>query len=543
MKTPSVIFLSILLILLSCTNLEIKNRLNDIESFIQEHPDSALNVLESMDKTYLKGRRNRAHHALLHAMALDKNYIDVTDDSLARTALNYFEKWGPKECKARSVFYLGVYYYNTKAYNDAIIRFTESEDLCRETGDMVYCYLSVSSQADTYNKMYNDEEEYRCICKAKDIVYEHQLTKYIDFVNLRLGQAYMNRQEYDKASDIFNGLINKHDSDSLILGHAISSIAFLKMVQDVPDPEAAAELFDKAYEEYGAMGMKLKDFWAWAAALHTVGKIQAADELITQLDKESDISDSFYWKYQIAKNNDDIENALYYMEQAWNEGGNEINAALQQSLARYQRDYYQTLSFIEAHKAEKRMYLILLCVVISVCIGIISLWHIKKINRDKVHLVQFAEEMSRITNEEQTKNNELKKKYLSLYKSKNDILQTLCDQYFTSQNRRDAEKLMYKKVSSIIDDLRNDTKHRIEFEKIIDQDLDDIMHNIRSEMPKLKEIDYILFSFFITGFDTLTISQLTGVTEGNIYARKRRMRIKIQENHPTHEEQFLEMLS
>ena len=243
------------------------------------------------------------------------------------------------------------------------------------------------------------------------------------------------------------------------------------------------------------------------------------------------------------KNNDDIENALYYMEQAWNEGGNEINAALQQSLARYQRDYYHTLSFIEAHKAEKRMYLILLCVVISVCIGIISLWHIKKINRDKVHLVQFAEEMSRITNEEQTKNNELKKKYLSLYKSKNDVLQTLCDQYFTSQNRRDAEKLMYKKVSSIIDDLRNDTKHRIEFEKIIDQDLDDIMHNIRSEMPKLKEIDYILFSFFITGFDTLTISQLTGVTEGNIYARKRRMRIKIQEKHPTHEEQFLEMLS
>lgn len=63
--------------------------LKDVESYISERPDSALAVLESMDRGELKSRRSEAHHALLHAMALDKNYIDVTDDSLASVAVRY----------------------------------------------------------------------------------------------------------------------------------------------------------------------------------------------------------------------------------------------------------------------------------------------------------------------------------------------------------------------------------------------------------------------------------------------------------------------
>jgi hypothetical protein len=78
---------------------------------------------------------------------------------------------------------------------------------------------------------------------------------------------------------------------------------------------------------------------------------------------------------------------------------------------------------------------------------------------------------------------------------------------------------------------------------MINQDLDDIMVNLRSEMPKFKEIDYILFSYIIIGFDAAVISQLTGVSESNIYAHKRRIRLRIQDSHPPHEEQFLEMLS
>lgn len=80
-------------------------------------------------------------------------------------------------------------------------------------------------------------------------------------------------------------------------------------------------------------------------------------------------------------------------------------------------------------------------------------------------------------------------------------------------------------------------------EKMLDNDLDGIMTHLRAEMPKLKELDYILFSYLTIGFDAAIISQLTGVSDGNIYAHKRRLRLKIQDSHPPHQEQFLEMLS
>ena len=157
--------------------------------------------------------------------------------------------------------------------------------------------------------------------------------------------------------------------------------------------------------------------------------------------------------------------------------------------------------------------------------------------------MRFAEEMSRIATEEQTRNNALKKRYISLYQSKFDLMRSLCYQYFVSENRVDAEKLMYDKVTSLIEDLRSDKKSQKKIEQMINQDLDDIMVNLRSEMPKFKEIDYILFSYIIIGFDAAVISQLTGVSESNIYAHKRRIRLRIQDSHPPHEEQFLEMLS
>ena len=52
--------------------------LEDIESYIQPRPDSALAAMRSIDTTGLNTGELRAKYSLLYAMALDKNYIDAT---------------------------------------------------------------------------------------------------------------------------------------------------------------------------------------------------------------------------------------------------------------------------------------------------------------------------------------------------------------------------------------------------------------------------------------------------------------------------------
>ena len=78
MKRLFCIFLTIVLV--GCTTGNVRKKLNDIETYISDRPDSALTAIRSIDHSTLTTKSLRAHHALLHAMALDKNYIDVTDD-------------------------------------------------------------------------------------------------------------------------------------------------------------------------------------------------------------------------------------------------------------------------------------------------------------------------------------------------------------------------------------------------------------------------------------------------------------------------------
>ena len=58
-----------------------------VESFIEERPDSALAVLEQINKEELSSKEEKAKHALLLSIALDKNYIDLTTDSIINKLL------------------------------------------------------------------------------------------------------------------------------------------------------------------------------------------------------------------------------------------------------------------------------------------------------------------------------------------------------------------------------------------------------------------------------------------------------------------------
>ena len=82
-------------LLLSCSGHEVRNSikvLDDGESYIQERPDSALSVLEGIDKSVLNSRELKARHGLLLSMALDKNFIDLTSDSLIAPVVKYYEE-------------------------------------------------------------------------------------------------------------------------------------------------------------------------------------------------------------------------------------------------------------------------------------------------------------------------------------------------------------------------------------------------------------------------------------------------------------------
>lgn len=534
---------AILALLCSCTDREICRKLEDVESYIMERPDSALKVLESIDRAELTSERSRAHHALLHAMALDKNGIDVTSDSLAMIAVEYYKDNEPQRNYARALYYLGKCYYYRGEYDKAILEYSKAEKVAVES-DRLYLGMIKCGQADTYNRTYNSIEELNCIQQALDIFKEIGVEHYIRPVMLSLGRAYHNCDKYEEAVEIYSNIIELSPVIDYYHIQATIEMAQTMVECDEVNYQVVDSLFRKALYYDG--DFEEINYWAWVYSLYKIGKIEEAEGIIADIEITDELTANF-WKARISAYLKDYE-TVYKCNLLCNKYQNDaIEGILKESLAAYQRDYFESqfdLSKAEAENSRLMFYVVLLSssvFLVLAAAGII--WYVRRQKRAKEQYILYISEI-RCQLEEAKKDDypALKRKYLTLYKSKFETIGTLCEQYVHSQDLVNAEKSIYKKVVSLVDDFTNDYTNRAKFESMLDDDLDNIMSNLRSEMPSLKEKDYVIFSFLVIGFDVTTISNLMNITANTVYIRKCRIKHQIEEHNPPHKNHFLEVM-
>ena len=106
-----VITLLIVISFVSCSNTY--SQLQEIESYIEEDPKRALEEIRNLNPDKLQhSPRTKAKHALLHSMALDKNYIDLTTDSIIAPAVKYYSKHGSADDRLLMHYYMGRIYEN-----------------------------------------------------------------------------------------------------------------------------------------------------------------------------------------------------------------------------------------------------------------------------------------------------------------------------------------------------------------------------------------------------------------------------------------------
>lgn len=539
-------FLSLFLSV-GCSSWRVNETLKDIESFIMERPDSALAVLDSIDRTLLKTDRHKAHHALLHAMALDKNYIDVDDDSLASVAVKYFSRKGPEKYHARSLYYLGLSYYYAQDYKNAILEFTKAEKVA-ERSDSLYLGMTKDIKATIYCATHNDSEALRLLKEAYDIYLELSLHQYINNTELRLANLYCNNDDFLKADSLYIHLISSEKVDDFIKNSATKNKAFITISHYNKDYDKAAFLYDRLVNDSDASILTYKDYWAYAYSLSKVGRKEEAQSLVSQLKSVDSSGTADYWMYLIEKSRGNSENALKYLEHTTTKTDKEVMKALQQSLALTQRDYYES-EFINAEfKARNRQLIAISVGVSSVLVLVLLLWatsvYVRRQREEKEYYLNYANEIRRQL--EDAKNEDypqLKRKYLEIYKSKFEMIGSLYEEYVLYRGKKNAEHAIYSKVSEIINAFIGDNANQHQLESVLDDSLDGIVSMLRNEMPRLKDIDYSIFCYMIIGFDATTISHLLNITTNVVYIRRSRMRQHIEDTDPEHKDQFMNILS
>ena len=100
----------------SCSSPSVKNQLLlCADSLMETYPDSALSILESITYPQKMPRADRALYALLLTQARHKNYIALEDDSLIKTAVDYYGDKKKSLRAAEAHYYWGAI-YSEKGY-------------------------------------------------------------------------------------------------------------------------------------------------------------------------------------------------------------------------------------------------------------------------------------------------------------------------------------------------------------------------------------------------------------------------------------------
>ena len=151
---------ALLLLLAACSGGEGSRALLRAETIMEQHPDSALAILDSINPSALTSDASRAKYALLLTQAQMKNNDFPKSDSLINTAVAFFEgKDNADEMK--SLFYQGnVRFYNSE-YSDAIIPSLRAHELAIKLNDDYWRAKTAEQIADIYASTYYDDYEYR----------------------------------------------------------------------------------------------------------------------------------------------------------------------------------------------------------------------------------------------------------------------------------------------------------------------------------------------------------------------------------------------
>ena len=110
-------------ILVACTRTSPNAQLVQADSLMQKFPDSALRFLQKIRPEELNSLEDRAYHALLLTEVKDKNFIQQTEDSQIRIAVQYYDSIKDIPMQAKSYYYWGCIRRDQNNHPEALKKF------------------------------------------------------------------------------------------------------------------------------------------------------------------------------------------------------------------------------------------------------------------------------------------------------------------------------------------------------------------------------------------------------------------------------------
>lgn len=492
-------------IIASCSNYNPTDMLDLAESIIADSPDSALSILRNVEASSLRPQSVVARYSLLHAIALDKCYIDTTDISVVLPAVDYYKKHGNADEKLKAYYYLGRIQYNAGDLNASAVSYSIGESFAADANDMQMQGLLYMAFADIYNKTRNRTKEKEYAEKGITAFETAGDVMHSNLSSGRLAIIHFSGQEWDLADSLFHVGIEQAKEDTVAMSVFLSNYARLKVVQPEQDPTGAIDLLKELSFSY-KRPLSLMDYGVWAYAASLLGDEQTCSNIEKQLKElgEPHKASVIYWLYRIEQNRGNYEKALEYNIESNANNSKLLDSLLSDSVGQSLQSFY--LSEVNATKQKVHIFrLRLLLVVLGLCIFLIVMVGYMKQKRDKREkeidrILKIGEESNKLLkkandelqgqidllklSEEGLENTleALRKEYVSTYKDKFSAIGELCNAYIDSTTRVDKKDFIFRRVENLVSFISDDEKLHLRFETQINKDLNNIVKHLKADL-------------------------------------------------------------
>ena len=539
-------------------------QLEQLESRVNDVPDSVLTVLTAADIP--RWGERRALYALLTVQAQDKSYIDVADDSLISVATRYYERKGQALRRLQAFYYHGRVHVNAGRRHEAMTSYTRAMEFVDETDAPYPVGLLYAQMGVLYGQDYDYQRTLECM---KEALYYYELAgkeRLLYITKRDIGQCYLNMLQFSQADSLLNETLawSEAHNDTYIKNSTLDLL--FRLYNATANIEALYSLLSHHPIDVLPKNSATYGIIAYYYALK--GNKEAVENALEYAWKVSTTTEdtAMLWhkSYEVYKALDMPYKALQNHERLLVHQDSVVRITLLQPLIASQRDHYESRLQIEELRNQQQRYLMrgaaAIALMVAVALGIYIRRFLRNKNHQLMEQIELAEELRlTIYNKEQdidrmsgelqaqrltydTKLHTMDQQISQLFRARYKLLDELSKTYYEGTANKSEKDKVYHKVLTEIERLSVDEEFA-GLEDIINEYCDNVMARIRAELPKMfSKMDYHLLCCFYIGFSGKTISVFTGIEANQIPVYKQRLRSKINKSEAPSKQLMLDKM-
>lgn len=528
----------------SCGHSAAHDTLERAEALIDEHEDSALMLLQTIDPASVGSGDDRALYDMLMAQALDKNHMPLPPDSLIEAAARRFIVKGDRLRAMRADYYHGRAKYLKGNYPVAIVMFFRAASTAEELDEPFWAGLAYRGIADIYGEAYNPADQLLYARREHDAFTKSGRQPYLRYATLDLASALCSAAEYDEALRLASQTADTALAigDGNLLAEAMRLKALTHFSRDSFDEarEAYAALCaldnatpdDSLYLALSSLGAGRTD-----EALRTARAVNEADPVLASYFDYRYRMQAKEWKEAItaAERYDSLATAVFMENTSRN-----LQSVVADDLARH---YRLARTQLRNSRLQTAIIIIFAALALLIIVAIASEM-IARQRRKTEEILRLADDLQFTLAEVKSAHTRSTASYRKLMTSKYSLLEEVCNIGIHTPSPRMRSRRLNEYFDSLIEKLSVDDKTLEEMGAEADLLYDNVYSDFRRDLPGLKDADYRLFLFSIHNFSSTAIQVFLKEEKAvAVYNRKYRLKDKIRTLPADRQRRYLPFLS